>query len=76
MAQFIGGVSADPIQGTLQEEMSSQLSFGFNYVVVEAVAQEQEDAEATISVTKRSEPFNLREEVLASSPLSNLQTAI
>lgn len=45
-----------------------QLSLTFNGIVVEAVAQEQENAEATVAVIKKHKPLYVIEEALVPSP--------
>lgn len=72
----VNGVNAGPIWRALQEQVRSQPSLIFIYVVMQAVTWEQEDVDAIIVKSKVSQPMYFRVEVLALSPLSTLQTAI
>lgn len=73
---IIGGVSSGSMRWALKEWVRSHPSLNFSNVVMEAVVKEQEDMETTIAMTKKSEPMYLREEALAPSTLSAVQTAI
>lgn len=53
-----------------------QPAISFNDAVVDAVAQEQEESDAMVAVTKKYEPTYLKEEALAPLPLSAQQTAL
>lgn len=64
--QFVVGMKAGPVKRALQERVKAQCTFSFNNIVVDAVAQEQEDAEATMAVTKW---LHLKDEASAPSPV-------
>lgn len=48
----------------------------FQDTMVNVAVQEQEDVEATVTVTKRYEPLHLKEEALALSPLLAIETTL
>lgn len=74
--QFVVMMKAGPVTRALQEQIKAQLSLTFYDTVVDVVVRLQEDAEATMSVTKRHEPLHIREESLAPYPLSAMQNTI
>lgn len=58
-----------------QERINTQPAMSFYDFVVDAVAWEQEEEEATVMETKGYEPLHLKEETLAPSRLSATQIA-
>lgn len=62
--QFLVGLKAGQVRRALQEQIRTQPAISFHNVVVDAVAREQEDAEATMAVTNRYDPLHMKEEPL------------
>lgn len=54
-------MKTEPVRRAIQEQIKAQPTLSFIVTVVEAVAREQEDAEATVTVTKRHEPIHPKE---------------
>lgn len=51
--QFVVGVTNIPVRRALQEGIRMQPAIYFHDTVVDAAVWDQEDAEATVAVTKR-----------------------
>lgn len=56
-----------PVRRTLQKQIRAQPAIYLHDIVGEAVAQEKEDAEATVAVTNRYDPAHMKNKVLAPS---------
>lgn len=61
------------MQRALQEKVRVQPTTSVHNAMADS---EQEEADATVAVTKKFEPPYLKEEALATSPLSAMQTAL
>lgn len=59
--QFIAGMKPGPVRGVLHERIKEQPTTSFHDMVLDAVVWEQEEANATVSVTKKYEPLYLPE---------------
>lgn len=67
-------MKAGHVKGAVQEQIKSQPSLTVNDTVVDAAARLQENAEATVVVTKTYEPLHVTEEALAPPHQSAMQT--
>lgn len=74
--QFITVLKASSVWRALQEKVKAQPTSSFDNAEVDVVAQNQKEADATVAVTKKFEPAYLKEEALAPSPLSAMQTVL
>lgn len=69
-------LKARPVRRALQEQIRAQPTISFHDVVVDAATRKQEDADATMKVTKIYDPLHMKEESLAPSLLSAIHTAL
>lgn len=59
---FIAGLKADPVQRALQENVKAQPTTSFHNGVVDVVAWDQEETDATVAVTKKFEVVSPRKD--------------